>query len=30
MAEFNSENPLVGKWRLERSENFDEYLKATG
>ncbi|RDD36685.1 Cellular retinoic acid-binding protein 1 [Trichoplax sp. H2] len=30
MAEFNSENPLVGKWRLDRTENFDDYLKATG
>jgi len=23
-------SPLFGKWKLERSENFDEYMKAVG
>ena len=23
-------SPLFGKWKLERSEQFDEYMKAVG
>ncbi|EDV22465.1 expressed hypothetical protein [Trichoplax adhaerens] len=30
MATFSSDNPICGKWKLDHSENFEEYLKAAG